>query len=159
MPKVRLTSRLKSALALVCTFVALPSCTAPEPSEVWQMTAVAPEGLDSLHRIEQTFFVPKGRQEYQLEGFLNHDDRTEDMQMALVLRLECRDSLVRQDTLHLTLAERPGVWLGSGFLNHEVAFSLPHKLALPYAGIYRLSIYTPTSPSPKGITLVGARLK
>lgn len=135
-------------------------CTARSDAGLWAMQAVSPQGFDSLHRLEQDIFVPEARRRVSLEFFLRHDNRTEEEAIPLAIELRNHhEELVYHDTLTLRLAEQKGVWLGEGLVNHELSFYAPQSIKLEYPGIYRVVLYSPAKPSPRGITLVGCRLR
>lgn len=135
------------------------SCSRPKEN-IWVIEATEPEGLDSLHRVEREVFVAEGKKVHQLEFFLRHDNRTKEE--AIPLRMEIKnkqEEVVHRDSLMLPLAVRKGLWIGQGLFTHELSFEFSKKLHLNQAGIYKVVIYSPQNPAPKGITLVGFRLK
>ncbi len=148
-------------LALLSALPLLMGVACSRPKEnIWVMQATSPEGFDSLHRVEKELFISKGKAKHKLEFFLRHDNRTLDESIPLRIEIQNKqEEIIHRDSLLLPLAEHKGLWIGQGLLSHELSFEAPKQLYLNQAGIYKVIIYSPQNPAPKGITLVGFRLK
>lgn len=151
-------SKLYRLISVLSAIIALSACRPADQDGLWTMTNLSGDALDSIKPAEMSFFVHKGMGQHRLELFLLHDDRTEEENISLHIALVGRHDTIYQAEQSLSLAERPGLWTGKGLLYHERAFNLPKPLHIKYPGIYKLSIYSPMKPSPRGITLFGARL-
>lgn len=122
------------------------------------MIAANPKGLDSNHRVGKDLLILEGNKSYKMSCFLQHDNRTEQKAIELKLVLLHREDTIYHEAIPIKLSEREGVWLGQGFLNHEVEFAPSGAIHIPLPGIYRWELYSPSKPAPQGITLVGFRL-
>lgn len=143
--------------------VALPVlllALAPQPEPLWQFHSVGRAPLGRLGGMASSVLVPEGRRTHHIDIFLRHNHQTEALSLKLAVELQhARWGTIYADTLDLPLASSPGLWLGSGFLEKELQLSLPDPVSIPYAGLYRLSVYPVDQHPILGVTTVGVRLR
>lgn len=157
-------SRICSVFLPVCiafciALLSLCSCSQTTAEPLWSITTIPQGQLDSLHRIEQDVLIVEGHKQKQLELFLRHNNRTEQMQIPLVWELRKHREVMHRDTIELRLAERKGEWIGQELVTHEITTRVEPRVYVERAGLYTLVFYTPAGIDVEGLSTLGFRLR
>ncbi len=102
--------------------------------------------------------VEHGKERYDMGVFLRHDHRLDRMSVRLNLMLHRSGMPVWQDTIELTLAEKPRHWLHARPAMQEVELYLPKPLEIEYTGRYTLEIRPLHDTPTEGINTIGITL-
>ncbi len=145
-------------LAAVCWFAACKHIPTPD-EETIEYQALQQGTWHTGERLDFQLFIPRGGSTYRVSVLLRTDNRCNSENITLSVRLRCGTQYNRADTLHIPLAEAPGIWHGRGVAVMEHQITLYHSIAPPQAGLYTLTVSPIRNNTTQGVQSVGVHMQ